>query len=48
MGDPEFHYKKAGVMLTGLIPVSQAQTDLFDSQDRARSKKLMTALDSDQ
>jgi len=39
-------YKKAGIMFTGLVPVSQVQTDLFDSQDRARSKKLMAALDS--
>ncbi|MDI3467613.1 MAG: Error-prone, lesion bypass DNA polymerase V (UmuC) [Nitrospira sp.] len=39
-------YKKAGVMFTGLVPVSLVQTDLFDSQDRARSKRLMAALDS--
>lgn len=42
----EYLYKKAGVMFTGLLPVSQVQTDLFDNQDRARSKKLMAALDS--
>jgi DNA polymerase V len=41
-----FLYKKAGVMFTGLIPASRTQTDLFDRQDRARSKKLMAALDS--
>lgn len=41
-----FAYKKAGVMFTGLVPASQIQTDLFDQQDRARSKKLMVALDS--
>jgi DNA polymerase V len=39
-------YKKAGVMLTGLVPVSQAQADLFDSKDRRKSKRLMSALDS--
>ena len=39
-------YKKAGVMFTGLVPASHIQTDLFDSQNRARSKKLMAALDS--
>ena len=39
-------YKKAGVMLTGLVPVSQTQADLFDSQDRRKSKRLMTALDA--
>lgn len=41
-----FLYKKVGIMLTGLVPASQVQTDLFDQHDRARSKKLMTALDS--
>ena len=33
-------------MLTGLLPVSQVQTDLFDQQDRARSTRLMMALDA--
>ncbi len=41
-----YQYKKAGVMLTGLIPASQIQTDLFDLKDRVRSKRLMSALDS--
>lgn len=39
-------YKKAGVMLTGLVPTSQTQADLFDGQDRKKSKRLMTALDA--
>lgn len=39
-------YKKAGVMLTGLVPLSQTQADLFDGQDRKKSKRLMTALDA--
>ena len=39
-------YKKSGVMLTDLIPVSQTQADLFDSQDRRKSKRLMSALDA--
>ncbi|TKS60041.1 MAG: SOS mutagenesis and repair protein UmuC [Nitrospira sp.] len=39
-------YKKAGVLLTGLVPASQTQADLFDYQDRGRSKQLMSALDS--
>jgi DNA polymerase V len=39
-------YKKAGVMLTGLVPASQSQGDLFDFKDRGRSKRLMSALDS--
>jgi DNA polymerase V len=39
-------YKKAGVMLMGLVPVSQTQADLFDGQDRRKSKRLMSALDA--
>ena len=39
-------YKKASVMLTGLVPASQTQADLFDGQDRGKSKQLMSALDS--
>jgi len=41
-----YRYKKAGVMLTGLVPASQTQTDLFDYQDRGKSKRLMSALDA--
>lgn len=41
-----YQYKKAGVMLTGLVSVNQAQADLFDSQNQTRSKQLMAALDS--
>ena len=41
-----YRYKKVGVMLTGLAPGSQAQADLFDCQDRGRSKRLMSALDA--
>jgi len=41
-----YRYKKAGVVLTGLVPVSQTQADLFDSQDRRKSERLTTALDA--
>ena len=41
-----YHYKKAGVMLTGLVPASQIQADLFDDQDRRKSNRLMSALDA--
>ena len=41
-----YQYKKAGVMLTGLVSGNQVQTDLFDSQNRTRSKRLMSALDT--
>ena len=39
-------YKKAVVVLTSLVPVSQTQADLFDSQDRRKFTRLMTALDA--
>jgi DNA polymerase V len=39
-------YKKAGVVLTGLVPANQTQADLFDSQDRRKSTRLTTALDA--
>lgn len=41
-----YFYKKAGVMLTGLVPASQTQADLFGDRDRGRSKRLMSALDA--
>ena len=41
-----YQYKKAGVMLTGLVPVSRVQADLFDHHDRVRSTRLMSALDA--
>ena len=41
-----YRYKKAGVMFTALVPTSQVQPDLFDRQDRPRSKRLMGALDA--
>jgi len=40
-----FNYKQAGVMLTGLAPADYVQGDLFDTKDRVRSEKLMSALD---
>jgi DNA polymerase V len=41
-----YRYKKAGVMLTGLVPIGQTQADLFDSQDQRKSTRLMSTLDS--
>ncbi|TKB91231.1 MAG: Y-family DNA polymerase [Nitrospira sp.] len=41
-----YHYKKAGVMLTGLVPASQIQADLFDDHNRRKSNRLMSALDA--
>jgi len=34
------------VMFTALVPAGQVQPDLFDRQDRPRSKRLMGALDA--
>ena len=33
-------------MCTALVPASQVQPDLFDRQDRPKSKRLMAALDA--
>ncbi|MEO6308776.1 MAG: Y-family DNA polymerase [Nitrospiraceae bacterium] len=41
-----YQYKKAGVLLTGLVSINQTQADLFDQQDHVRSKRLMSALDA--
>jgi DNA polymerase V len=40
-----YEYKKAGVLLTGLVPANHIQADLFDQHDRMRSKRLMVAFD---
>jgi DNA polymerase V len=40
-----YRYKKAGVMMTGLVPTDQVQTDMFDGADRGRDSKVMQALD---
>jgi len=41
-----YRHKKAGVMCTALVPASQIRPDLFDRQDRPRSKRLITELDA--
>ena len=41
-----YRYKKAGVLCTALVPAGQVQPDLFDRQDRPKSKRLMAALDA--
>ncbi|GEO06170.1 SOS mutagenesis and repair protein UmuC [Adhaeribacter aerolatus] len=42
---PGYSYKKAGVILSEIIPEHQVQTDLFHTTDRSKSQKLMQALD---
>lgn len=43
-----YRYHKAGVMLTGLMPRGQTQTDLWEQgePDRGRKERLMRALDA--
>jgi DNA polymerase V len=41
-----YRYKKAGVILTEMVPARQVQTHLFDQRDRERSQRLMAALDA--
>ena len=41
-----FNYKKAGVVLTGIIPLNEIETDLFSSRKiNNKKEKLMEALD---
>ncbi|TDB60074.1 Y-family DNA polymerase [Arundinibacter roseus] len=43
----KYNYKKAGVMVSGIVPEGQIQTDLFafDEKKRAIDRKAMMALD---
>ena len=38
-------YKKAGVVISDLVPENQVQLHIFDSSDRKRKNKLMKAMD---
>lgn len=38
-------YKKAGVMVSGIVPENQVQGTFFEDVDRAKHQKLMQALD---
>ena len=40
-----YHYKKAGVYLTDIVPANQVQTSLFDQIDQQKSQALMRAMD---
>ncbi|MEA2109398.1 MAG: Y-family DNA polymerase [Pseudomonadota bacterium] len=42
---PGYRYKKAGVLLHGLLPVSQVQASMIDTIDRRREERLMSAVD---
>ncbi len=43
---PGFRYKKAGVMLAGLIPEATVSPQLFSLRDRVKEKSVMSLLDS--
>ncbi|AEI50268.1 Y-family DNA polymerase [Runella slithyformis] len=40
-----YSYKKAGVMISGIVPENQVQIDLFDTRKREIDTKAMKALD---
>ena len=41
-----YKYKKAGIMVSGIIPTCEVQSNLFDSLDRLKSQKIMETIDS--
>ena len=41
-----FAFKKAGIVFNGLVSEKQVQQSLFDSVDRAKSQRLMQAIDA--
>jgi DNA polymerase V len=42
---PEFLYKKAGIMLTGILPHDKVQLNIFTAKDNEKEKVLMEAVD---
>jgi DNA polymerase V len=46
MYEPGYAYKKAGVIVSGLVPETSVQGHLFDGKDRARNHKLIEAMDA--
>jgi DNA polymerase V len=42
---PGYLYKKAGVIVTGLVPEGEVQQDLFSSAETGKHRKLMESLD---
>jgi len=43
---PGYEFKRCGVVMAGLVPEQQVQYNLFDTADRAKSRRLMAAIDS--
>jgi DNA polymerase V len=46
MYEAGYAYKKAGVIVSGLVPEKGVQAHLFDGKDRARNHKLIEAVDA--
>ena len=42
---PNYQYKKAGVIVSNIVPQNRIQHNLFDKIDRDRSKKIVEAID---
>jgi DNA polymerase V len=42
---PDYLYKKAGIMLTGILPEDQVQLNFFTARDNEKEKALMGAVD---
>jgi DNA polymerase V len=42
---PGYRYKKAGVIVSGIVPERCVQTSLFDAIDRERQSKVLHAMD---
>ena len=42
---PSYRYKKAGVVVSDLVPQKEQQLSLFDHVDRKKQQSIMTALD---
>lgn len=40
-----YMYKKAGVIVSDIIPDNAVQQDLFDTTDRSRQQRIMKAMD---
>lgn len=41
-----YQYKKAGVIVSGIVPVREIQGNLFDKVDRNKQKRLFQVLDA--
>ena len=41
-----YYYKKAGIILSGIIPTNHVQCDMFDTKNRQKSKVMMNTIDS--